>query len=173
MSTDKQLDIFDCSKPIRKVPSKGSVIKLFIDGASRKNPGPSGAGVYLVKEDKSCTKKGFYLGTKTNNQAEYYALLLGVFYAKKMLEEHDVLHIISDSELLVKQLKGEYKVKNESLKELYGCAFDLLGDINYVVCHVLREYNQEADALANQGIDVKSPIPQAFLILLKSHGIVL
>ena len=101
----KQLSLFDdCVFTVTKQTKKGLHWKLFVDGASRKNPGKAGAGIYLVKEDKSILKKGFYLGTKTNNQAEYLALILGIFYAKKYMAKNDMLTIFSDSELLVKHM---------------------------------------------------------------------
>lgn len=166
-----QMSIFDCGQSVKKISKNGVLFKLFIDGASRKNPGHSGAGLYLIQDNVVYENKGFYLGIKTNNQAEYLALLLGIFYARSHLNATDVLHIISDSELLIKQLKGEYKVKNVELKLLYDCAIDLLDGINYVFCHVLREYNKEADLLANHGIDTKKSVPKSFLTILTSHGI--
>ncbi len=172
MSTHKQLAIFDCTEPVKKVDKHATIWRLFIDGASRKNPGIAGAGIYLVKNDNEVVKKkGFYLGHKTNNQAEYYALLLGVFTSKHVLEADDLLYIVSDSELLIKQLKQEYKVKNPELQRLYQCALALLKGINYSFCHVLREYNTQADAMANHGIDQKGGIPAAFLKMLQSHDI--
>ncbi len=145
--------------------------KLFIDGASRKNPGNAGAGVYLMKNDEIVFRKGFFLGCKTNNQAEYLALLLGIFYAKKHVQSKDLLTIFSDSELLVKHMKGEYKIRNAELKLLFDFAFVLLDGLHYSFCHVLREYNVHADALANEGIDKKIKIPQEFFTLLHAHGI--
>lgn len=145
--------------------------RLFIDGASRKNPGNAGAGVYLTKDDEIVFRKGFFLGSKTNNQAEYLALLLGIFYVKKYLQPQDLLVIFSDSELLVKHMKGEYKIRNVELKQLFDCAIVLLDGLHYSFCHVLREYNVHADALANDGIDKKSKIPQEFFTMLHAHGI--
>ena len=74
----------DCSDPIREPKKESTTWKLFIDGASRNNPGRSGAGVYLLKNEKPVYQEGFYLGIKTNNEAEYLALLLGVFSCKKL-----------------------------------------------------------------------------------------
>ena len=84
----KQLSIFDeAFKKIEKKCGDGTrgYWKLFIDGASRNNPGPSGAGFLLLKDDKPVEQKGFFLGSKTNNQAEYFALLIGIFFLKKHL----------------------------------------------------------------------------------------
>ena len=169
----KQLSLFDnefkkletCSTGVRRY------WKLFFDGASRNNPGPSGAGLFLLKGDESVEKRGFFLGKKTNNQAEYFALLLGLFYLKRHLCEGDLVLIVSDSQLLVRQLKGEYKVKNAKLKPLHGLAKSLLCDVAYNAVHVLREENKEADALANEGIDKKRKPPQKFLDLLQHNEI--
>jgi ribonuclease HI len=143
--------------------------KLFVDGASRKNPGPSGAGIHLIKNDKSYKKCGYYLGIKTNNQAEYAALLLGILLLKKYAQSTDHIDIISDSELLVKQFKGEYKVKHPELKPLHLIAKDLLKDTPHSMMHVLREFNTVADQMANEGIDAKKKLPPEFLNLLKQH----
>ncbi len=170
----KQLNfIGDCSEPVKKVSESATEWKLFIDGASRNNPGQSGAGVYLLKNNEPVYKEGFYLGIKTNNQAEYLALVLGIFSCKRLMFADDFLAIISDSELLVKQMKGEYKVKRETLKQLNKVAFALLDGMNYSFCHVLREYNKQADKYANQGIDKGTPVPKDFSTMLRTHGITL
>ena len=109
------------------------------------------------------------MGEKTNNQAEYLALLLGLFYARKHLKTGDVIHIISDSELLVRQLIGKYSVKNNILKKMHACAMALLKDHNYHFTHVLREHNKIADELANKGIEQKIHIPQEFLEMWCLH----
>lgn len=169
-----QLKLFNTCHPTPPEPKVGGARwTLFIDGASRKNPGLAGAGVYLLKDDMPSFQKGFYLGHKTNNQAEYLALLLGIFHAKEHLKKIDALYIISDSELLIKQMKGEYKVKNLELKELYTLAHVLLKEISYTLCHVRRENNIEADELANAGIDKKGKVPESFKTLLQTHGITL
>ncbi len=171
----KQLSFL--SLPVESEPAQtphdttSYVWKLYIDGASRKNPGTAGAGIYLLKDDLAVVKKGFFLGNKTNNQAEYLALLLGVFYAKKYVQHNDTLHIFSDSELLVNHMKAEYKIRNADLKMLYDLAFVLLHGMRYSFCHILREYNVHADYLANVGIDKKVKVPHEFLALLHNHGI--
>lgn len=168
----KQLNLFaECHpKPVK--PKHGAQWKLFVDGASRKNPGLAGAGIYILKNDIVVFNKGFFLGNKTNNQAEYLALMLGIFFCKKQLDAvNDTLLIFSDSELLVKQLTGQYRVKNEQLKALQHLALELLKDISYSICHILRAYNQEADALANQGIDKKAKPPESFITFLNRHEI--
>lgn len=167
----KQLSLLsDCSDPIRPIQDSSSIWKLFIDGASRNNPGRAGAGVYLLKNEKLAYQEGFYLGIKTNNEAEYLALLLGIFSCKPLLYQEDVVYVISDSELLVKQIKGEYKVRKPELKKLYSIVFSLLENVNYSFCHVLRHFNKQADKLANKGIDAGTPVPQDFLKMLQNHG---
>lgn len=128
--------------------------QLFVDGASRNNPGPAGAGIYLVKDQHKELEKGFFLGTKTNNQAEYLALIIGLIISiPKVGQDH--LQIVSDSLLLVNQLNGIYRVKNPELQILYQKAVKLLNLVSYDVVHVLRHKNQEADKMANLGIDHK------------------
>jgi ribonuclease HI len=135
---------------------------LFVDGASRSNPGPAGAGIELLKEGNSVARKGFFLGVKTNNQAEYLALLLGLFVARKYMQQHDKLKIITDSELLVKQFKGEYRVRNPELKKLNDRIRELLRGMHYTISHVVRAQNKIADKLANKAIDEKFPLPSDF-----------
>lgn len=169
-----QLKLFNSCHPTPPESKEGGLRwTLFIDGASRNNPGHAGAGVYLLKDDMPSIKKGFYLGFKTNNQAEYLALLLGIFHAKQHLAKTDTLYIMSDSELLIKQMMGLYRVKNQPLKELFDIAQILLKDARYTLCHVRREQNTQADELANVGIDKRGKIPEAFTALLLSHGITL
>jgi len=168
----KQLNFFEECLPSSVITKKGGIAwKLFIDGASRRNPGQSGAGIYLFKDEDQIYKKGFYLGIKTNNQAEYMALLLGIFYAKKHISKDDTLYIFSDSELLVKHMKGEYKIKSVELKKLFDLAFVLLDQINYSFCHIVREYNSLADEMANAGIDKKIKVPLEFIKFLSAHDI--
>jgi ribonuclease HI len=170
----KQLNLFEeciTSSSVVKPHKKDVHWKLFIDGASRKNPGHAGAGIYLLKDDDQIYKKGFYLGVKTNNQAEYLALLLGVFYAKKHIGRDDTLYIFSDSELLVKHMKGEYKIKSLELKKLFDVAFIILDQMQYTFCHILREYNGVADELANAGIDKKIKVPQEFITFIAHYDL--
>jgi ribonuclease HI len=172
----KQLNMFEINiAPVALLPKKKSGARwhVYIDGASRKNPGESGAGIYVLKNDMVVFRKGYYLGHKTNNQAEYLALLLGIFYCKKHIAPEDTLYIISDSELLIKQMKGMYKVKNIELRKYFEIACILLQHIQHSFKHVLREKNQEADALANEGIDKRTHPPQAFLTLLDTYEILL
>ncbi len=144
---------------------------IHIDGASRNNPGKSGAGVVMKKDGEVVSREGFYLGIKTNNQAEYYALLLSLFFVHRYAQADDLIRIASDSELLVKQMTGRYKIKNEGLKPLFALAQSLLNAYTIKIMHVMREDNVDADAMANKGIDTKKPVPNAFIAMLQQHGI--
>lgn len=124
-----------------------------IDGGARGNPGPAGYGV-LVQDDASrkVDELSVFLGVQTNNFAEYSGLVAALEYAM----EHGVraVKIYSDSELLVKQIKGEYKVKSPALLEIYREAKDLIRKLNsFQIRHVMREQNREADRLANKAMD--------------------
>jgi ribonuclease HI len=153
----------------KKETLAGTHWKLFIDGASRNNPGPSGAGVYISNEGVPIVQEGYFLGVKTNNQAEYYALLLGIFIIQKLICPQDTVLIISDSLLLVRQLEGRYKVKHPHLKPMHAVAKKALQTMHVDVMHVLREQNKKADQLANRGIDDKKKVPQEFITWLKSY----
>jgi len=139
--------------------------ELYVDGAARNNPGPAGAGLYLTCDGKAVEKQGFYLGKKTNNQAEYLALLLGVFYAQRHMGPQDRLVIKADSQLMVRQVQGVYKIKNSELKELYSKVRSMLDALHFSIEHVMREENKVADALANAGIDKKIRAPQELLLV--------
>lgn len=144
--------------------------QLYIDGAARNNPGPAAAGIYLTHLGKPALSHGFYLGHKTNNQAEYLALLLGLILIKPKIGS-EPLQIISDSLLLVNQVKGIYQVKNPQLRLLHTQISKLLKTTNYSIKHVLRAQNQHADALANQGIDEQIAIPADLQRKLAQHEI--
>lgn len=127
---------------------------LYIDGASRGNPGLAGAGIFLSKNHEVVAKNSYFLGPKTNNQAEYLALIYGLkVLMEQMPEKKDHLTIYSDSELLVRQMKGIYKIKNQDLKKLYDDAMALLCGMNYKIEHIRREKNTIADYLANRALD--------------------
>jgi len=132
---------------------RGLRLILHTDGASRGNPGPAGAGAVLIDESGQvvATARRF-LGAMTNNQAEYEALLLGLDLAREA--DPSWLGIRLDSELLVKQINGQYRVKNPGLALLHGRVKDKLNDLSaYDILHVRRELNAEADRLANQALD--------------------
>ncbi|MBV8661336.1 MAG: ribonuclease HI family protein [Candidatus Dependentiae bacterium] len=165
----KQMDLW--TKPVHKVEEASTSWKLFIDGASKNNPGPAGSGFVLLKDKEIICQQGFYLGKKTNNQAEYYALVLGVFFSKKYIKKDEHITIISDSQLLVRQMNGIYKVKDVHLAQLKNLAMTWLEDYNYKVHHVLREHNTLADEMANRGVEKKTSLPQEFLHSLQHHDI--
>ena len=122
------------------------------DGGARGNPGPAGYGVVIQDETgRKVAALSEYLGHQTNNFAEYQGLIAALEYA---LEHGKALKLISDSELLVRQIKGIYKVKNAVLQDLHARAKDLIAKMEWFsIGHALREHNQEADALANQAMD--------------------
>jgi ribonuclease HI len=128
---------------------------LYTDGAARGNPGEAGAGAVLIgPEGTELGTRSLYLGQCTNNVAEYYALLAGL----ELAEKHGCkqLQICLDSELIVRQIQGVYKVKNEHLKPLFGQVKNYLARLdNWLVKHVPRSENVRADELANRGIDEK------------------
>lgn len=126
---------------------------LHADGAARGNPGPAGAGAVLFDERGSVVAElRRHLGRATNNRAEYEALLLGLEEAKRR-GARDLL-VRLDSELLVRQLRGEYRVKSPSLRPLAQRAVRLLSEFASArVEHVQRERNAHADRLANEAID--------------------
>lgn len=123
------------------------------DGGARGNPGPAGYGVVIEDETRrNVARLSEYLGHQTNNFAEYQALIAALEYAL----EHGpkALKIISDSELLVRQIKGIYKVKNATLQDLHARAKELIKQLEWFsIGHAMREHNQEADRLANQAMD--------------------
>ena len=123
------------------------------DGGARGNPGPAGYGVVLKDESgRTVAALSEYLGHQTNNFAEYQGLIAALEYAI----EHDpkALKLISDSELLVRQIKGIYKVKNAVLQDLHGRAKELIAQMDWFsIGHAFREQNQEADQLANDAMD--------------------
>ena len=130
--------------------------RLFTDGASKGNPGPAGAGWVLTAESGSVIEKtSKYLGEATNNEAEYQALILGLRNALALGVRQ--LRIYMDSELVVRQLNGLYKVKNPRLAVLFEEVRDLLSKFpKYVIIHIPREENREADRMANEAIKRKS-----------------
>jgi ribonuclease HI len=123
------------------------------DGGARGNPGPAGYGVVIQDEaGRKIAALNQYLGHQTNNFAEYQGLIAALEYAIE--HGHKALKVISDSELLVRQIKGIYKVKNATLQELHGRAKQLIAQLDWFsIDHALREHNQEADDLANQAMD--------------------
>lgn len=165
---ENQLNLFSSKD---KSNDRFNYWQVFVDGASRGNPGASGAGVYIQHNHEDFLKKGFDLGKKTNNQAEYLALALALFFIKQEKTKNPEISIISDSELLIKQMKGLYKVKNPVLQNIKKLIDSLLQNTKSTFKHVLREKNKIADELANEGIDKKNGIPKKFIILMKNYNI--
>ncbi|MBA3347164.1 MAG: reverse transcriptase-like protein [Actinobacteria bacterium] len=128
-------------------------MKLFTDGGARGNPGPAAYGFVLEAEDGTVlAARGEAIGIATNNVAEYSALIAGLERAVE-LALTDV-EVVSDSELMVKQMRGEYKVKNEALRELSLRASRLAGSVGNVrYTAVRREHNELADRLVNEALD--------------------
>jgi ribonuclease HI len=144
-----QSSLFEKPEPQRR----SFEIVANIDGGARGNPGPAAYGV-VVRNAKGETIKewGEYLGIQTNNVAEYSALIAALEHAVR--EKHQSMKVFSDSELLVRQMRGQYKVKNPALQELFSRAQTLARKLGYFsIEHVMRERNREADRLVNQVLD--------------------
>jgi ribonuclease HI len=125
---------------------------IYIDGASRGNPGRAGAGVWITNgEGRKISEVSRYLGHKTNNEAEYWALLLGLREARRLGGE--ALQIFTDSELVERQIKGVYRVKDLNLKALHKTVLQSLKTFSsFTIESIPRNENKEADYLANQAI---------------------
>ncbi|HMF92520.1 MAG TPA: ribonuclease HI family protein [Candidatus Angelobacter sp.] len=128
-------------------------IRANIDGGARGNPGPAACAVVIRNErGEVIAEWGEYLGIQTNNVAEYSGLLAALDYALR--EKYPSLKVLSDSELLVRQMRGEYKVKNPQLRELFERARAMARKLEYFgIEHVLRSSNREADRLVNKVLD--------------------
>jgi probable phosphoglycerate mutase len=133
-------------------PGGGGSAVAHIDGGSRGNPGPAGYGVHIERGDGTVIELKRALGLATNNVAEYSGLVAVLTWAAE--QRLDTLHIRSDSELLVKQMRGDYRVKNAGLLPLHETAKRLAREIGRVQFeHVRREFNKDADRLANEAMD--------------------
>jgi ribonuclease HI len=134
-------------------PARPVHTRLYCDGAARGNPGPAGAGAVIVNPAGHIVAKvGKFLGEETNNVAEYMGLILGLKRAKAMgIKE---LEVLADSELVVKQVIGEYAVKAEHLRPLHAEAVALFKGFDQIeIRHIPREENGQADAMSNRAID--------------------
>jgi probable phosphoglycerate mutase len=137
-------------------PASQFAIVANIDGGARGNPGPAAYGA-VVRNGKGeiVAELSQYLGHQTNNYAEYSGLIAALEYAVR--EKHSSLKVISDSELMVRQMKGIYRVSNPTLKELYARAQALAHKLEiFIVEHTLREKNRDADRLVNQVLDQRA-----------------
>ena len=128
-------------------------VNIFIDGASRGNPGPSGIGIVFCDDQDRVVKKLFkFIGNATNNVAEYSALIYAMQEA--LIDKYDDVKVKSDSELLTKQLTGEYKVKNDNIRPYYDMFQHIARGFGKIeVISIDRENNSIADKLANRAID--------------------
>ncbi|MCK4343326.1 MAG: ribonuclease HI family protein [Phycisphaerae bacterium] len=131
---------------------------IHVDGGARGNPGPAGAGVVIVEKDGGLIyEAGFFLGRQTNNAAEYQALIHALQRAERCGAQ--AITVYSDSELLVRQITGEYRVKSPSLAKLYEQVQILLLKVpRWTVRHVRREANVRADELANLAMDERRDV---------------
>lgn len=126
-------------------------LDIFIDGASKGNPGPSGVGVVITRDGQTVREIGRFIGEATNNTAEYTALICAL--QEGLLLKADVLHIKSDSELLCRQINRQYKVKQPHILALYDQVIRLFeGFQEVVVKHIPREENTVADKLATKAV---------------------
>jgi formyltetrahydrofolate-dependent phosphoribosylglycinamide formyltransferase len=138
-------------------------ITVYTDGGSRGNPGPSAAGFVLKdKNENRLCAKGLFLGENTNNVAEYTAVCKALEAAKKLGAEK--VTVFCDSELLVRQVNGKYKVKSEKLRPLFRQTVNLLAEFEtWKVKHVAREKNKEADNLVNQALNLEQDVEEEMM----------
>ena len=157
-------------------PTPANYLIAHTDGGARGNPGPAGYGVVIHDaRGHKVAALSQYLGRQTNNFAEYQALIGALEYAIE--QGPKALKVISDSELLVRQIKGIYKVKEPTLRDLHARAKELIAQLEWFeIEHVLRGHNREADELANRAMDKGSgrvsPSPQAPNSTHEFNGIV-
>ena len=127
------------------------LLDIYIDGASKNNPGPAGIGVVICRQGEVVKNISEYIGEATNNFAEYTALIYGLQEA--LVNKAEAVNIRSDSQLLCRQLNKEYKVKSPSIIGLYNQAVHLLSGFKQVsIKHIPREENRGADKLANEAV---------------------
>ncbi len=133
--------------------TQNTKLKLYADGGSRGNPGPSASGFVLLDDsDKILVDQGVYLGVTTNNQAEYTALKLGLEAALKL--QANELDVYMDSLLVINQMRGVFKVRNRDLWPIHSAINELSGKFKHIsFTHVPREYNKLADAAVNRALD--------------------
>ncbi|MCM8818512.1 MAG: ribonuclease HI family protein [Candidatus Omnitrophica bacterium] len=129
-------------------------IEVYIDGASKGNPGESAYGIVILKDKKIYIKKGDFIGITTNNIAEYISLIFALIECLPLKNQE--IEIKSDSLLLVNQINGKYKVKDAQLKILHFIAISLISRYNKIkIIHIDREENKTADKIANLFIEKK------------------
>jgi ribonuclease HI len=133
-------------------------VMIFTDGASRGNPGEAGGGFVIYKDKKELVAKSLYYGKKTNNQAEYLAVINALEYIYEHNLTTEKLLFFADSQFLVKQIQKEYKVKAKNIIPLYHKVETLLKNLNYTFQWIPRDDNKRADELANIGIEKKGSV---------------
>lgn len=135
-------------------------LEMFIDGASRGNPGPAGIGIFIADETgKALLKKAEFLGTTTSNSAEYQALIRGLKFLAKQNHNNEQIVIKSDSDLVINQMKGEYRIKSKTIMPLAIEARQLLKNFpNAELKLIERKYNKVADKLANKSMNLEGDI---------------
>jgi len=178
MSAHSRSDRTDELFPARQTKPAHCLV-AHIDGGARGNPGPAGYGVVIQDETgRDVAQLSKYLGQQTNNFAEYQGLIAALEHAVD--NGHKALSVISDSELLVRQIKGIYKVKNATLQDLHARAKELIAQLDWFsIGLVLRGHNREADQLANAAMDKGSgrgrapgPTPSSLSTVQEFNGIV-
>lgn len=146
-------------------------LNIYIDGAAKGNPGPAGIGVVIADSSANVVKNiSRYIGDTTNNVAEYTALIFGLEEARNLGAKDLIIN--TDSELLTKQLGGEYKIKNSTLKDLYAKAMQILKSFSEVrVNQIAREENKGADKLAGKAIKSaeKKRVGRSFILKSKEN----
>ena len=144
---------------IRVMGGTSEIVRIYVDGGARGNPGPAAAGILIesTQDGSILYEAGLFLGKATNNVAEYRGLIAGLRQAHKI--GADRVEIFSDSELLVKQFNGEYRVRNPVLQNLYNEAKEWERKFRKcTVNHIRREQNAPADRLVNRAIDARADI---------------
>lgn len=147
------ITVSDIKKELQKITTDSSkkTYIAYIDGAAKGNPGPAGAGVIVITPEGKEFRLGKELGIKTNNEAEYNALILALSYLKEIRAKHVLVR--SDSNLLVNQLNGNYKVKKPELRLLFLKAIELMRAFDQIEFeHISRNENKRADIIANDYI---------------------
>jgi ribonuclease HI len=136
--------------------TKGGRVVLYVDGGARGNPGPSGVGVVITDENgNELARANDYIGVATNNAAEYRALLLGLERARALGARE--VEVVNDSELVARQVAGQYRVKSSDLRPLHAQAMRALEAFDrWSIRSVPRDQNELADALVNEAIDAKT-----------------
>ena len=135
---------------------KSKTFFLYADGGSRGNPGPAGIGAVILDSKKKKVREVFkYIGEQTNNNAEYNALICGLEEVRSLGADEVIINL--DSELVVKQINGEYRVKNADIKPLFEKAIEALKNFkSFEIRHIDRSKNKEADKLVNKAINLSS-----------------